>query len=234
MHNIIKILQKPKIFVFTFFWMMILVVLGTLAQRDMGLFAVQNKYYSSWIIWFDFFPMPGGRLTLIIMLINLCFFFFNKNIWQIKKLGIVILHIGGILLLVGGGLTAMFSSEGNMVIDEGSQSNYVEDYHYMELAVINVTANDFDDHIIFDQPLLNRNKILSHEKLNFEIEILEYLENCQPEKRLSPAGIQYKGMLKNFMLTKLKLGKEEICTAPDLFIKSTIQEQVLMEYMESS
>ena len=36
MHNIIKILQKPKIFVFTIFWMMILVVLGTLAQRDMG------------------------------------------------------------------------------------------------------------------------------------------------------------------------------------------------------
>ena len=65
-------------------------------------------------------------------------------------MGIIILHIGGILLLIGGGLTGMFSSEGNMVIDEGAQSNYVEDYHYMELAVINVTAHDFDNYIIFN------------------------------------------------------------------------------------
>ena len=37
----------------------------------------------------------------------------------------------------------MFSTEGNMVIKEGSNSNYVEDYHYMELAVINTSNNDF-------------------------------------------------------------------------------------------
>ena len=47
--------------------------------------------------------------------------------------------MGGILLFIGGGLTAMFSSEGNMIIDEGSQANYVEDYQYMELAIINTS-----------------------------------------------------------------------------------------------
>ena len=195
---------------------MVLVVLGTLAQKDMGLFAAQNKYFSSWFIWFYFLPMPGGRFTLFIISINLCFFFFNKNIWKIKKLGIIILHMGGILLLVGGGLTGMFSSEGNMVIDEGAQSNYVEDYHYMELAVINVTATDFDDYIIFDQPLLNRDKILSHENFNFEIEVVKYFENCLPEKRSSMAGIQYRGMLKNFMLTELKQEKENNLNRPGL------------------
>ena len=70
------------------------------------------------------------------------FFFFNKSIWKLKKLGIIVLHLGGILLLVGGGLTAMFSSEGNMVIEEGAKSNYVEDYHFMELALINTSAID--------------------------------------------------------------------------------------------
>ena len=73
----IKILKTPKVFVFTMIWMMILVVLGTLAQKEMGLFAVQEKYFSSWFFWIWYLPMPGGRLTMIIMLTNLSFFFFQ-------------------------------------------------------------------------------------------------------------------------------------------------------------
>ena len=217
--DIINFLKQPKIFVYAIIWMMILVVLGTLAQKDMGLYASQNRYFSAWITWFWFFPMPGGRITLIIILINLSFFFFQKSIWKIPKLGIVILHMGGILLLVGGGLTAMFSSEGNMVIDEGAQSNYVEDYHFMELAAINITAGDFDDYIIFDQSLLKRDEILAYENLDFEIEVLQYIENCQPEKRSTPAGIQYRGMVKNFMLTELKPEKEDNWNRPGLIFQ---------------
>ena len=216
---IINFLKQPKIFVFAIIWMMILVVVGTLAQKDMGLYAAQNRYFSAWITWFWFIPMPGGRLTLIIILINLSFFFFKKSIWKIKKLGIVILHLGGILLLVGGGLTAMFSSEGNMVIEESAQSNHVEDYHFMELAIINTSASSFDEFTIFDQPLLKRNQVLAHANLNFEIEIINYLENCEPTKRNSPAGIQHKGMLKNFMLSELKPEKEDNWNRPGMIYK---------------
>jgi len=217
--EIINFLKQPKIFVFTIIWMMLLVVLGTLAQKDIGLYAAQNRYFSAWITWFWFVPMPGGRLTLIIIFINLSFFFFKKSIWKIKKLGIVILHLGGMLLLIGGGLTAMFSSEGNMVIEEGSKSNYIEDYHHMELAFINTSAVDFDEFIVFDQPLLVKNQTLTHEKLNFEIEILTFLENCEPTKRTSPPAIQYKGMLKNFMLKELKPEKEDNWNRPGIIYK---------------
>ena len=217
--DIINFLKQPKIFVFAIIWMMMLVVLGTLAQKDMGLYAAQNRYFSAWITWFWFIPMPGGRLTLIIILINLSFFFFKKSIWKIKKLGIVILHLGGILLLVGGGLTAMFSSEGNMVIEESAQSNHVEDYHFMELAIINTSASSFDEFTIFDQPLLKRNQVLAHANLNFEIEIINYLENCEPTKRNSPGGIQHKGMLKKFMLNELKSEKEDNWNRPGMIYK---------------
>ena len=50
--QIIKILKTPKLFVFIIIWMMILVVLGTLAQKDMGLFSAQEKYFSSWFFGF--------------------------------------------------------------------------------------------------------------------------------------------------------------------------------------
>ena len=217
--DIINFLKQPKIFVFAMIWMMVLVVLGTLAQKDMGLYAAQNRYFSSWITWFWFAPMPGGRLTLIIIFINLSFFFFNKSIWKLKKLGIIVLHLGGILLLIGGGLTAMFSSEGNMVIEEDTKSNHIEDYHYMELALINTSAIDFDEFTVFDHPLLIKNQTLTHENLNFEIEILNYLENCEPAKRTSPPAIHYKGMLKNFMLKELKPEKEDNWNRPGIIYK---------------
>ena len=89
--------------------------------------------------------------------------------------------MGGILLFIGGGLTAMFSSEGNMVINEGSNSNYIEDYHYMELAIINTSNQKFDSYTIFDYPLLKRKRILKHDNVQFEIEVINYKfkdKNC--------------------------------------------------------
>ena len=219
--KLIKILKTPKIFVFTIMWMMILIVLGTLAQKNMGLFAVQEKYFSSWILWIWFFPMPGARPTMILMLINLSFFFFNKGLWKMNKMGIIILHLGGILLLVGGGLTAMFSSEGNMVIEEGSISNYVEDYNFMELAIINISDNDSDYYTIFDHPRLKQDKILKHENFGCEIEVINYIKNCEPIRRNNPVGVQFRGMMKNFMLNELSPLKEENMNRPGLIFNLT-------------
>ena len=41
MKQIIKVIVNPKIFFYTLIWLMVLVVLGTLAQRDIGLYASQ-------------------------------------------------------------------------------------------------------------------------------------------------------------------------------------------------
>ena len=217
----IKILKTPKIFVFSIMWMMILITLGTLAQKNMGLFAVQEKYFSSWILWVWFFPMPGARPTMILMLLNLSFFFFNKSIWKMNKMGIIILHLGGILLLVGGGLTAMFSSEGNMILEEGSISNYVEDYHFMELAIINISDNDSDYYTIFDHSSLKQNNILKHKNFGFEIEVINYIKNCEPIRRNNIAGIQFRGMMKNIMLNELSPLKEENMNRPGLIFNLT-------------
>ena len=156
MKQIIKILSNPNIFVYTIIWLMVLVVLGTLAQRDIGLYASQQKYFSVNITWLgNFIPVPGGRITMVIMLVNLTFMvLFNHNLWKIKKIGVLIVHIGALLLLIGGGLTAIFSSEGNMVIEEGAQSNHVDDYHDMELTIINTSNKSLDEYTVFDQPKL--------------------------------------------------------------------------------
>jgi len=194
--------------------MMILIIVGTLAQKDMGLFAAQEKYFSSWFFWLWYFPLPGGRPTMIIMLINLSFFLFNTNLWKISKIGILIIHLGGFLLLFGGGLTAIFSSEGNIIIEEGKTSNYIEDYHYMELAVIQISNKDYDTFTIFDHPLLESEQVLTHKNINFEIEIINYLKNCEPTQRSAPAEVYYRGMMKNFMLSEHPPLKEENMNRP--------------------
>ena len=57
--NLFLILKSPKIFIYTIIWMMVLVIIGTLAQRNMGLFSVQEKYFSSWFFTVLYFPVPG-------------------------------------------------------------------------------------------------------------------------------------------------------------------------------
>ena len=222
MKQIIKIESNPKIFVYTIIWLMVLVVLGTLAQRDIGLYASQQKYFSANITWLGgIIPVPGGRITMVIILTNLTSMLFKPNLWKIKKIGVLVMHIGALLLLIGGGLTAIFSSEGNMVIEEGAQSNYVDDYNDMELTIINTTKDILDEYTIFDQPILGKGNILSHENLNFNIEIINYFKNCEPLKRTSPAGIQYKDMLKNFTLSELKPEKENNRNRPGIIYRIT-------------
>ena len=89
MKKIVSFLSNPKILVVTMFWLMILVVLGTLAQANIVLYEAQQRYFSSWILWFKFFPTPGGRLTLLVMFINLSCFILKPSFWSFKKIGII-------------------------------------------------------------------------------------------------------------------------------------------------
>ena len=62
----IKFISNPRIFVITIIWLMFLVVIGTIAQRDIGLFQAQKKYFTSLLLWleiggFNILPLPGCK-----------------------------------------------------------------------------------------------------------------------------------------------------------------------------
>ena len=140
---------------------------------------------------------------------QLIFKFFKNYLWKLKKLGIIIVHVGGLLLLIGGGLTAVFSAEGNMVIEEGDQSNYVDDYHEMELALINTSLKDSLEYTIFQSPLLNEGERINHDTIGLEIYIISHIKNVRIENRIAPAEKIYKGLLNQFVLLPRKLEKEK-------------------------
>ena len=83
--NIIKKIGSPKIFVFTVIWLMVLVFVGTIVQKNIGLYAAQQQYFSSWFKFLGPFPLPSGKLTMLLMFLNLSCYFFRPHIFSINK-----------------------------------------------------------------------------------------------------------------------------------------------------
>ena len=208
MTKIIKKLSDPKIFVYTIMWMMILVFIGTIAQRDMGLYYAQQKYFSNWFAWLGPLPTPGGRLTMLVMFINMLAMLYKSSLWQWKKIGVLIVHLGAMLLLIGGGITAWFSFEGNMVLNEGGQSNFIVNSQQSELAFINTTENNFDNVISMPEKILTDGNLLSPPELPFSVEIIKFYSNAKPVRRPKPNGNLYHGLAKNFLLVPIDNEKE--------------------------
>ena len=204
----IKIIGSPKIFSFTVMWMMVLVFIGTLVQRDIGLYAAQQEYFSSWFKWVFFIPLPSGKLTMLVMFINLSCYFIRPNILHKSKLGITTTHSGIILMLVGGAITSFYSREGSVVIEEGKTANYYEDYYAKELIIIDSSKPEYDFFTTFNSKLLYENSILNHDSFPFQIEILDYFINCKPSSRIYAGDENFKGMSKNFFLQEIKPEKE--------------------------
>ena len=174
-------LSDPKIFVATIAWLIILVFVGTIDQKYIGLYAAQNKYFSSIILWLWYIPVPGGMLTMLILTCNLIAFLFQKNIWNTKKMGIIIIHLGSILLLLGGGITYFFSFEGAMPITTKYKiSNFIYSYHDKELVIIN--ENQYLDSLEFtnfNEKVLFVGNQITYPTIPFNIEIINYCKNAK-------------------------------------------------------
>lgn len=114
---------------------MAVLVAGTLAQADLGLYAAQKKYFSSFVFFWGVVPLPGGFLLLSALSACLVLKFVFHSEWSLRKSGIILAHLGALVLLLGGLFTALSAREGYMVIPEGGDSPFVYDYHARELLV---------------------------------------------------------------------------------------------------
>ena len=79
-----------------------LVLAGTLYQVDHGLYAAQQLFFHSWFVMLGPVPLPGAQLLFWVLGLNLLagLFFRVRLIWT--NLGLVVIHVGLILLLLGG------------------------------------------------------------------------------------------------------------------------------------
>src|SRR6266513_2303345 len=121
MKKLLAPLSSLKLTVILIIAAMLLVYAGTWAQLDAGAIQVQKKYFHSFYTWVDFatlfprspdhriaggFPIPGGYTVGLLMLINLLAAHIIRFKLSAKRSGIILIHLGVILLLVGEGFTS--------------------------------------------------------------------------------------------------------------------------------
>ena len=97
----LKALASLRITVICLLLLFILTFWGTIAQVENGLYASQERYFSSFFfLAMGFFPFPGAQLVLWVLGINLICGLFNKKLYGWRQIGVIIVHYGLILFLV--------------------------------------------------------------------------------------------------------------------------------------
>lgn len=171
---------------------MILVFAGTWAQVDLGVWAVQQQFFRSFVaIWHIgpvFIPLPGGYLLGGFLLINLIAAHIYRFRFTWRKTGIVVAHLGLILLLLGELLVGLFQQEFNMRLDEGETKNYAESYQHVELAIVDVSDPKTDDVVVIPERMLARHDTVQYPKLPFRVLTKAYYPNSGLMMRGTPGG----------------------------------------------
>ena len=132
---------------------------------------------------------PGGYLLGALLLINLCaaHLRYFKASW--KNSGIVLIHTGIMLLLLGQFATDKLQIESHMRLVEGQPKNYSENDRESELAILDVTSADSEQVVAVPEHLLaRRSRHPAPERaeirpagLPFALRVLRYHANSQPQ-----------------------------------------------------
>ena len=182
----LRILSSLRLTVICLGLGMLLVFLGTLAQVHLGIHAVQARYFQSLLIYWS--PpgarwkipiLPGGYLLGTVLLVNLIAAHAVRFQLTRKKLGIILLHFGVILLLIGQLLTGLFARETQMRIDEGQTLGYSEAPREVELAVIDVTDPNFDQVVAIPEEVLARGGTIQNPTLPFTLNVRQFMGNAR-------------------------------------------------------
>lgn len=170
------------------FFLFILTWLGTLEQERNGLFETQKKYFESFFLWHDFgsfsIPLPGTYLLLILFSISVLAGGVLNARKHLKKPGLLISHLGLLVLMTGCFITYHFTDSGRVVLREGDSAKVFESYTDWVLEI----AEEKDDTEIIIIPIdktnikiLQSGVIFSSKKLPFKIKIFDYYKNCIPQ-----------------------------------------------------
>jgi hypothetical protein len=163
---------------------LLLVFIGTLAQVDLGLYAVQSKFFRSFFVYwtpsgshFRIPVFPGGWLIGTVLLINLLAAHAKRFRFTPKKYGILMIHAGLIFLLVGQFATEIFQVESNMRIEVGQTKNYTEAPRKNELAIVDVTDPKTDTVTVIPESLLAKGGEIHTASLPFTLRVEKYFPN---------------------------------------------------------
>jgi hypothetical protein len=153
---------------------MVLVFAATLDQVNLGIWAVQEKYFRSFVVYMQagqatIPAFPGGYTVGGLLLINLVAAHVFRFRFEWKKAGIVLTHLGLIVLLVGELLTGLWQEDAHLRLTEGETKNYAESSREYEFAVIDTRDAAHDLVASIPEAMLARKTSVQMPQLPFRV-----------------------------------------------------------------
>ena len=201
---LLNFLARPTLLFYALPWLMLLLVLGTVAQRYIGLYQSQKLFFGSFIFWLGVIPLPGAYAAIGMIALALCAKLALKSPLRRHNAGTIIAHASVVVLLVGGLITATTREEGYMVLADGQSGSAVSDYHNRELALMK------NDRALMNVPRseVYEGKKITDTQLPFSITVDKYCENCQVSG-ITNASAAMKGLAEKLTISSIALDPED-------------------------
>ena len=206
-----------------------LVFWATLDQVNLGVWAVQHKFFHSFVVTEKIGGLvvpvfPGGYVIGGLLLANLIAGHLYRFRLGWKKTGIWITHLGLILLLVGELISGLSQKDYQMRIDEGQTKNYAESSRLNELAIINATDPVTDEVTAIPESLLAGGTVVQNPSLPFRVVPKAFYPNAALQMRSqvpnAPPSLATSGMGPMLAVTPLEVSyKEDERNAPAAFVE---------------
>jgi hypothetical protein len=158
---IVGIFGNLKLTVSCLGWLIVLTFFGTLHQTFYGLHDSLGIYFSSWFLFvpakyvaeigpessmalkalavfvkgLGYVPFPGGMLTMTLLFFNLVVSLFIHFVIGWRMAGLIMSHVGLLMLLGGGFLNRLTGKEGYVYLFENEGTNLMTAYTEWELSV---------------------------------------------------------------------------------------------------
>jgi hypothetical protein len=192
-YRFVERLADLRITVVLFALALVLVFWGTLAQVDAGVWTVVDKYFRCTVVLVPlrvlFFnainenhlviPFPGGWLIGGAMLINLLAAHAIRFKLTWNRSGILLIHAGIIVMMLGEFITGVYQQEGQMIIEIGASGSMVIDARKTELAIIKTVDPQKDDVTLVPARFLRTAAAVDHDKVPFKVEVVTFMANSK-------------------------------------------------------
>lgn len=212
-YKIYRALSSINFGIFLLIQLMIVIFIGTLDQVELGIYNVQTYYFKSWIIvWripFNnifscifipkmYLPLLGGSSLGSMLIINLFLAHLRYYRSGLKKINIILIHYGLIMLILSAFLTSISQEDSQIEISEGSFVNYSE-YKYIDELVVISKINKIDTVFSIPDKISENNKILLLPRIDFFVRFENYNINTN-------LGLKSNRFKENFQVASQGMG----------------------------
>lgn len=207
----------------------LLVFFATLDQTNLGIWGIQQKWFRTFFVLHDVkgYPVPifpGGYFIGGMLFLNLIAAHIQRFKFTPKRMGLLLTHLGLLVLLVGELLTGLLQKEYQLRLDQNETKSFSESPMVNELAVINATDPEFDDVVAIPEKLLRKGAALQPQQLPFKVIVKEHYPNASLQMRNqvpnAPASMATVGLGLQVVVTRLPITyRQDERNLPSAFVE---------------